>query len=307
MSNVTTFSQLQTTTARLASFVAAALFTVAEAISEIEVTDVSISNATTNQAGLMSAADKAKLDGIDTGAQVNAIENILIDGVNQSISNKNVTLDLSDYVKNTEIASVLIYCGSVNSFSNLPNNALIGDVYNVVTAGGTDANGTAIKAGDNVAYNGTGWDVLAGTVDLSGYVAKESGKGLSTNDFTTTEKNKLSGIAANAQANVIETVKVNNTALTPSNKAVNIDLSGYLKTTDKAASANTADTLTTRRVLTISDNSVTNTGPGVYFSGGANITIKMPENAIFNTLTATNFILSTTASTTEGAIWVEWS
>ncbi len=65
MPQVTTFSQLQTTTARLASFVAAALSTIAEAISEIEITDVSISNATTNQAGLMSATDKRKLDSLN--------------------------------------------------------------------------------------------------------------------------------------------------------------------------------------------------------------------------------------------------
>ncbi len=34
------------------------------------------------------------------------------------------------------------------------------------------------------------------------YVAKEEGKGLSTNDYTTTEKNKLAGIAAGAEVNV---------------------------------------------------------------------------------------------------------
>ena len=34
------------------------------------------------------------------------------------------------------------------------------------------------------------------------YVAKESGKGLSTNDYTTAEKNKLNGIAAGAEVNV---------------------------------------------------------------------------------------------------------
>lgn len=33
------------------------------------------------------------------------------------------------------------------------------------------------------------------------FVAKEANKGLSTNDYTTTEKNKLSGIAANAEVN----------------------------------------------------------------------------------------------------------
>lgn len=57
---------------------------------------------------------------------------------------------------------------------------------------------------------------------LNGKVDKVTGKGLSTNDFTTTEKNKLSGIATGAQVNVIETVKVNGTAQTPSSKAVNI-------------------------------------------------------------------------------------
>lgn len=34
------------------------------------------------------------------------------------------------------------------------------------------------------------------------FVEKESGKGLSTNDYTTTEKNKLAGIAAGAEVNV---------------------------------------------------------------------------------------------------------
>jgi len=42
------------------------------------------------------------------------------------------------------------------------------------------------------------------------------------NNYTTAEKNKLSGIASGAQANVIETVKVNGTALSPSGKAVNV-------------------------------------------------------------------------------------
>ena len=50
----------------------------------------------------------------------------------------------------------------------------------------------------------------------------ESGKGLSTNDYTTAEKTKLSEIATRAQVNVIETVNVNGTALKPSSKAVNI-------------------------------------------------------------------------------------
>lgn len=79
-------------------------------------------------------------------------------------------------------------------------------------------------------------------VKLAGKVDVVSGKGLSTNDYTTTEKNKLSGIESGAEVNVIETVKVNNTALTPSSKAVNVTVptktseltndSGYITTGD---------------------------------------------------------------------------
>ena len=59
----------------------------------------------------------------------------------------------------------------------------------------------------------------------SNKVDKVSGKQLSTEDYTTAEKTKLSGIEANADVNIIETVKVNSTALTPdSNKAVNISV-----------------------------------------------------------------------------------
>lgn len=66
-----------------------------------------------------------------------------------------------------------------------------------------------------------------------------SGKGLSTNDYTTTEKTKLAGIAEGAEANVIEIVKVDGTALTVTDKAVNIDLSGKVdKVTGKSLSTN---------------------------------------------------------------------
>lgn len=65
------------------------------------------------------------------------------------------------------------------------------------------------------------------------FVAQESGKGLSTNDYTTAEKTKLNGVATGAQVNKIESVKVNGTALTPdSSKAVNVDLSAYAKSAD---------------------------------------------------------------------------
>lgn len=60
------------------------------------------------------------------------------------------------------------------------------------------------------------------TAAINTKVDKEEGKGLSSNDYTTAEKNKLDGIAEGAQVNVIETVMVNGTALTPAGKAVDI-------------------------------------------------------------------------------------
>ena len=57
---------------------------------------------------------------------------------------------------------------------------------------------------------------------LNGKVNAVNGKGLSTNDYTNAEKQKLSGIASGAQANVIESVKVNGTKIEPSSKAVDV-------------------------------------------------------------------------------------
>lgn len=57
---------------------------------------------------------------------------------------------------------------------------------------------------------------------LNGKVDVVNGKGLSTNDYTNAEKQKLSGIASGAQANVIESVKVNGTKIEPSSKAVDV-------------------------------------------------------------------------------------
>lgn len=55
-------------------------------------------------------------------------------------------------------------------------------------------------------------------------VDKIPGKGLSSNDFTDSEKTKLSTIAEGAQVNVVETVKRNGSALTVTDKAVDISV-----------------------------------------------------------------------------------
>lgn len=77
------------------------------------------------------------------------------------------------------------------------------------------------------------------STDLANKVDKVTGKGLSTNDYTTTEQTKLSGIEAGAQVNVIEGISVNGTDITPDankkiaitviTKAVNDLVNYYLK------------------------------------------------------------------------------
>lgn len=102
----------------------------------------------------------------------------------------------------SKVSSVYRVKGSVASYANLPTvGVTIGDVYNVNDTG---ANYVATSTTPT-------WDKLSETVDLSGYattaamnsalgnkVDKVSGKSLSTNDYTTAEKNKLAGIAASA-------------------------------------------------------------------------------------------------------------
>ena len=84
-----------------------------------------------------------------------------------------------------------------------------------------------VKAGDNIATvypitkiaNVDGLDSA-----LDGKVNTVSGKGLSTNDYTTTEKNKLAGIANGATANIgtVTQVKVGSTAYNPSSGVVSL-------------------------------------------------------------------------------------
>ena len=68
------------------------------------------------------------------------------------------------------------------------------------------------------------WDIIDDAVsDLDGNkVDKVAGKQLSTEDYSTTEKNKLSGIASGAQVNVLEGLTLNGTDLSISGKKTEI-------------------------------------------------------------------------------------
>lgn len=64
------------------------------------------------------------------------------------------------------LTTVYQYKGSVATYADLPTTGQkVGDVWNVETADPDHG----IKAGDNVAWDGTQWDILGGNHDLSGY------------------------------------------------------------------------------------------------------------------------------------------
>lgn len=70
---------------------------------------------------------------------------------------------------------------------------------------------------------------FASKTDLNNKVDKVGGKQLSTNDYTTAEKNKL----ATLEPLTVKSVKVNGSPLVPDgSKAVNVDLSGYAVKTE---------------------------------------------------------------------------
>lgn len=86
-----------------------------------------------------------------------------------------------------------------------------GENYVLPTASASQKGG--IKVGTNLAMDGD-------TLNVNIPEASTTSPGL----MSSADKAKLNGVADGAAVNVIETVKVNGTALTPEDKAVNIDL-----------------------------------------------------------------------------------
>lgn len=111
--------------------------------------DTTYNEATTSAAGLMSASDKTKLNGIADGANKTIVDSALSSTSTNPVQNKAV---------NTAISNLNTLVGDTSVASQISN-------------------------------------AIANKVD------KVDGKGLSTNDYTTDEKNKLSGIATGAEVN----------------------------------------------------------------------------------------------------------
>lgn len=133
----------------------------------IPASDTTYGVATQSADGLMSAADKTTLDNLVAGGgEPNIIETVKVKTASGTstlpVSSKSVTVDLSGYAVAADIASAVKWSGQVATYSALPSSPKVGDMYNVLAA---DASHN-VKAGDNVVWNGTDWDVLAGLVEF---------------------------------------------------------------------------------------------------------------------------------------------
>lgn len=169
--------------------------------------------------------DTTTVEGLTT--TVNQLSNTVngyTDGegaVHEGLGTKVSTLETkvaNTYTKaevDSKVSAVMRYKGSKDTYAELPTEGnIVGDVWNVANA---DAE-HGIKAGDNVAWNETGWDVLGGVVDLSGYATKTDlndkvDKIEGSRLMTSTEGEKLANIEAGAQVNKIESVAAGELAI----------------------------------------------------------------------------------------------
>lgn len=133
---------------------------------------------------------KDKLNAVNENGEANVLNGIkTADGNELTIADKKITLP--NFALKSDISSVYKVKGSKANKTELDGivDKEVGDVYNLA------------DTGVNYVWTGTEWDSLSGNVDLTGYytkteadgkfVAKETGKGLSTNDLTNELKAKI--------------------------------------------------------------------------------------------------------------------
>ena len=141
--------------------------------------------ATAESDGLMSKEDFAKLTGIATGAQVNVIEGVQLDGVDLSVGEgKKVNVALaSTYLKKTDAESTYV----------------------------AKEEGKGLSTND---YDAAAKAIVDGVVDnLDKKVDKVAGKGLSTNDYDATAVAEVAKIKNKAETSVVEGIDTRVTEL----------------------------------------------------------------------------------------------
>lgn len=132
--------------------------------------------------------EKTKLAGIAGGAQVNVLEGIQKNGNTVTVTNKIANISVP-----TKTSDITNDSGYITS-SSVPTATTTTPKMDGTASVGTE---TKWAKGDHVHPSDTT------------KVDKVEGKGLSTNDYTTAEKNKLSGIEEGAEKNNIDWIMIN--------------------------------------------------------------------------------------------------
>ena len=186
----------------------------------------------------------------DVGAQANVIESIKVNGTVQAISSKSVNItvptkvgDLTNDQKfqtETQVSTAISKAVAaadhlkrkvVNSTADIDLKAADASQYIYMVSKGTA--GEADKYDEYMVIDGVLEKMGDWGVDLSGYVQKETGKGLSTNDYTTAEKTKLGGIEEGANKYTHPT----HTAAASGLYKVTVDGLGHVTATTKVVKA----------------------------------------------------------------------
>ena len=117
----------------------------------------------------ITAADYSGWLRVDAGnaEQVEVVDNLTSDATDKALSAKQgkVLMGEIDGVK-SKLVNIYTYKGSKEKYSELPTDAVAGDVWNVAE---TVDN---VPSGTNWAWTGARWDALGGSIDLSGYYSK---------------------------------------------------------------------------------------------------------------------------------------
>lgn len=168
-----------------------------------EITETNKLNADLIESGnankVFTSLEKQKLTGIASGAQVNVIESIAVNGTDLTVTNKKVNIQLNTLDALTDEQKAALNSGITE------DKVTEYDVH--VTNKQNPHEVTKEQIGLENVDNTSDLDKPISTAvqtALNNKVDKETGKGLSTNDFTTDEKDKLANIAPNANRTVVD-------------------------------------------------------------------------------------------------------
>lgn len=147
-------------------------------------------------------------DIVSSGGEPNVITAIKVNGAVQAVADKAVDIavptsrDISDAATAAVAAAGHLKRKKVDHVEAIDLTAADADQYIYLVPKGTEEN--ADKFDEYMVLDGALEKVGDWAVNLSGYVQKEDGKGLSTNDYTDADRAKLSGLEGATDAEVTE-------------------------------------------------------------------------------------------------------